>query len=56
MFAVYPPIAASEARFLAANSRGSKKSRAAVETYDCKHCNRSFNKQYVCKNDTIVII
>ena len=46
MFAVYPPIAASEARLLAANSRGNKKSRAAVETYDCKHCNRSFNKQY----------
>ena len=46
MFAVYPPIAASEARFLAANSRGNKKNRAAVETYDCKHCNRSFNKQY----------
>lgn len=49
MFAVYPPIAASEARFLAANSRGNKKNRAAAETYDCKHCNRSFNKQYVRK-------
>ena len=46
MFAVYPPIAASEARLFAANSRGNKKNRAAVETYDCKHCNRSFNKQY----------
>ena len=46
MFAVYPPIAASEARFLAANSRGNKKNRVAAETYDCKHCNRSFNKQY----------
>jgi len=46
MFAVYPPIAASEARFLAATSRGNKKNRAAAETYDCKHCNRSFNKQY----------
>jgi len=46
MFAVYPPIATSEARFLAASTRGSKKSKAAVETYDCKHCNRSFNKQY----------
>ena len=44
MFAVYQPIAANEARLLAANSR--KKSRAAVETYDCKHCSRSFNKQY----------
>jgi len=46
MFAVYPPIAASEAKFLAANARGNKKSRAAVETYDCKHCTRSFTKQY----------
>jgi uncharacterized Zn-finger protein len=39
MFAVYPYP--SEARYL---SR--KKCRAAVETYDCKVCQRSFTKQY----------
>ena len=41
MFAVYPY---PERSFMANSSR--KKCRAAVETYDCKHCHRSFNKQY----------
>lgn len=39
MFAVAYPY--QESRYLAR-----KKCRAAVETYDCKFCGRSFNKQY----------
>lgn len=41
MFAVYPYPGAEAPRSLAR-----KKCRVAVETYDCKFCHRSFNKQY----------